>query len=81
VKKVEIPENGDVDTVSQLLIEAGLNATSDWFDQHWGDDYGWYAGIENHRVWVSHPDSRDDRMWFDSVEEADAWVLACWRMK
>lgn len=54
------------------------------FPPHWDEGLhgeGWYTGIRLGKVWVAPSDNKHDRTWFRTVEEADAWVLACWRMK
>jgi hypothetical protein len=71
--------------VLMALQLAGLSPPfCDDFPEHWSDGLageGWYTGVRLGRVWVAPSHDRTQRNWFNSIEEADAWVLACWRMK
>lgn len=77
-------EAGNVKSTLQALRLAGLAPTgAPDFPIHWADGDGWFTGVVDGRVWVAYPDDeeRKNKMWFDSIEQADAWVLACWRMR
>jgi hypothetical protein len=78
----KLPETGSVDTLSDLLKQAGLNKSGRHFDPHWGDSPGWFVHIHSGVLTVSRAEENSQlTMRFDTLEEADAWVLACWRMK
>jgi hypothetical protein len=81
----KLPETATCSDVARLLKNAGLNPDGDWYPKHWSDGPGYFVGIFDHRLCLVHGSAPSmeagEKMWFDSLEEADAWVLACWRMR
>jgi hypothetical protein len=86
MKKDDPVIRGGADTVMHEMKK--LNPEfGDFTLPHWRQVKSCSFGIQDgvQRVWVSldgrwqHKDGH--MQWFDTLEEMDAWLLACWRMK
>lgn len=85
-------EDEDVIEAGSYTVQkemAKLNPEFGSFDPpHWRPVRACSFGIKNgeRRVWVSLDGRWRDKenghmQWFDTLQEADAWLFACWRMK
>jgi hypothetical protein len=78
-----LPAGDAWNDILPALREAGIVDKNAGFPVHFYEDPGFWGGFENGRFWLKRGDDyeKNQVVWFDTIEEANAWALAMWRLR